>query len=92
LLPWFCWKTQDGGKSWNSLFDKEGTLSIGSFAVAATDTNTIYLGTGEANIFRASIAWHGCLLNQPMVVKPGVIWVLENTSTISRVIIHPSVP
>ena len=41
------WKSVDGGAHWNPLFDKEDTASIGSIAVAPSDTNVIYVGTGE---------------------------------------------
>jgi len=49
------WKTEDAGKTWTSLFDKEATLSIGAFGIAPSNQEVIYLGTGEANIFRASL-------------------------------------
>ena len=85
------WKTEDAGKTWKSLFDKEGTLSVGSFDVAKSDPNIIYLGSGEANIFRASLPGMGVYKS----TDGGKTWKhigLENTSTISRVIIHPNNP
>jgi hypothetical protein len=44
------WKTEDGGETWKSLFDQEATLSIGNIALAPSDKNILYVGTGEANI------------------------------------------
>jgi len=44
------WKSTDGAMTWSPVFDKEGTGSIGSLAVANSDHNTIYVGTGEACI------------------------------------------
>jgi photosystem II stability/assembly factor-like uncharacterized protein len=44
------WKSTDGALTWSSVFDKEGSSSIGSIAVAASDPNVIYVGTGEACI------------------------------------------
>jgi photosystem II stability/assembly factor-like uncharacterized protein len=85
------WKTEDAGKSWKPLFDNEGTLSVGSFDVAKSNSNIIYLGSGEANIFRASLPGMGVYKSE----DGGKSWKhigLENTSTISRVIIHPSNP
>jgi photosystem II stability/assembly factor-like uncharacterized protein len=85
------WKTEDGGKTWNPLFDKEGTLSVGSFAVAPSNNNIIYLGSGEANIFRASLPGMGVYKS----IDGGKSWKhigLENTSTISRVLVHPTNP
>ena len=44
------WKTTDGGLSWAPLFDKEAVSSICAIAVAPSDPNVIYVGTGEACI------------------------------------------
>src|SRR5204862_3236695 len=44
------WKTIDGGANWTPLFDKEAISSIGAIAVAPSDHNVIYVGTGEAAI------------------------------------------
>src|SRR5207302_2902116 len=42
------WKTTDGAVTWTSVFDKQGTSSIGSVAIAPSDPNIVYVGTGEA--------------------------------------------
>ena len=44
------WKTTDGGQNWTPLFDKENISSIGAIAVAPSDHNVVYAGTGEAAI------------------------------------------
>src|SRR6266513_912740 len=44
------WKTIDGGANWTPLFDKQSISSIGAIAVAPSDHNVIYAGTGEAAI------------------------------------------
>src|SRR5256712_575852 len=44
------WKTTDGGQSWTPLVDKEDISSIGAIAVAPSDHNVVYVGTGEAAI------------------------------------------
>ena len=44
------WKSSDGGLTWKSVFDDQPTSSIGSIAVAASDPNVVYVGSGEANI------------------------------------------
>src|SRR5580704_11715875 len=46
------WKTTDGGLNWMPLFDKQKGASpaIGAIAVAQSDPNIIYVGTGEACI------------------------------------------
>src|SRR5436309_496264 len=44
------WKSGDGGLSWKPVFDDQPTSSVGSIAVAPSDPNVVYVGTGEANI------------------------------------------
>jgi photosystem II stability/assembly factor-like uncharacterized protein len=41
------WKTTDFGHTWTPIFDSEPTQSIGALAVAPSNPNTIYLGSGE---------------------------------------------
>lgn len=85
------WKTEDEGNTWKSLFDKEATLSIGNIALAPSDNNTLYVGTGEANIFRSSLPGVGMYKS----VNAGKSFThigLENSGTIARVVVHPSNP
>ena len=49
------WKSEDGGGSWKPVFDEQPVSSIGSIAVAASDPNVVYVGSGEANI-RGNVA------------------------------------
>jgi photosystem II stability/assembly factor-like uncharacterized protein len=42
------WKTTDEGASWKPIFDDQKISSIGAIAVADSDHNVIYVGTGEA--------------------------------------------
>jgi hypothetical protein len=41
------WKTDDYGRTWNPIFDDQPTGSVGSIAVAASDPNIVYVGSGE---------------------------------------------
>jgi photosystem II stability/assembly factor-like uncharacterized protein len=41
------WKTTDFGHTWNPIFDGQPTGSIGCIAVAPSDPNIIYVGSGE---------------------------------------------
>src|SRR5579862_3854148 len=41
------WKTDDYGRTWKSVFDSEPTGSVGAIAVAPSDPNVIYVGSGE---------------------------------------------
>ncbi len=44
------WKTVNGGDSWKAIFQHEGTSSIGAIALAPSNPNLVWVGTGEANI------------------------------------------
>jgi photosystem II stability/assembly factor-like uncharacterized protein len=41
------WKSNDYGRTWNPIFDQQPTQSIGAIAVAASDPNIVYVGSGE---------------------------------------------
>jgi photosystem II stability/assembly factor-like uncharacterized protein len=41
------WKTTDAGRSWKPIFDDQPTGSIGTIAIAPSDANIIYIGSGE---------------------------------------------
>ena len=43
------WKTENGGGSWQRVFDNGGSLAIGALAIDPNDPDTVYAGTGEAN-------------------------------------------
>ena len=49
------WMSSDGGTTWKSTFDDQPVSSIGSIAVAPSDPNIVYVGSGEANI-RGNVA------------------------------------
>ncbi|MGH9362940.1 MAG: WD40/YVTN/BNR-like repeat-containing protein, partial [Thermoanaerobaculia bacterium] len=42
------WETRDAGATWTSLTDDQPSLATGSIAIAASDPQVIYVGTGEA--------------------------------------------
>ncbi len=84
-------KTANAGTTWEPIFDDQPTLSIGDLAVAESDPNIVWAGTGEANIFRASEAGLGIFKS----TDAGKTWKrmgLEATYTIARVVVHPSNP
>src|SRR5439155_4030193 len=49
------WETIDAGRTWQPIFDGQPTQSIGALAVAPSDPNVMYVGTGEADM-RSDIA------------------------------------
>ena len=85
------WKTEDGGVSWKPLFDQQATLSIGSIALAPSNPDVIYVGTGEANIFRASLPGIGVYRSSDGG-KTFRHTGLQNTGTIARIVVHPKDP
>src|ERR1700751_675993 len=50
------WRTIDGGNTWTPLFDKEPISSVGAIAIADSNPNVIYVGTGESCI-RGNISY-----------------------------------
>ncbi len=52
-------KSTDAGNTWNPIFDEALSLSIGDIAIAPSDPNIIYVGTGEANAGGGSLAYDG---------------------------------
>ncbi|SRR5579883_220840 len=44
------WKTDDAGTTWTPVFDQQRIASIGAIAVAPSNPNVVYVGTGEADI------------------------------------------
>jgi photosystem II stability/assembly factor-like uncharacterized protein len=82
------WKTTDAGANWRPLTDKEPFSSIGSIAVADSDHNTIYVGTGEACI-RGNITYGDGVYKS---VDGGRSWKhvgLPDSRQIGAVIVHP---
>ena len=85
------WKTDDNGASWQAIFEHQATTSIGDLAVAPSNPDILWVGTGEANIFRASMAGTG-IYKSVDAGKTFQHMGLSDTQTISRVIVHPTNP
>ncbi len=41
------WKTVDGARTWTPIFDGQDTGSVGALAIAPSDSNVVYVGSGE---------------------------------------------
>jgi len=82
------WKTVNEGLSWDPIFENEVTTSIGDIELDPKNQDVVWVGTGEANIFRSSHA--GCGIYKS--TDAGKTWKnmgLENTNTIARIVINP---
>ena len=87
------WKTTDGGLNWAPLFDKQkdASPSIGAIAVADSDANVIYVGTGEACIRGNIVSGNGVYKS----IDAGKTWNfsgLADTHAIGRLIVNPKNP
>ncbi len=85
------WRTDNRGGSWAPLFDRESSITIGAFALADGDAQTIYIGTGEANSSRTSYAGTGIF----KTTDGGKTWQnagLIDSHHIGRILVDPRDP
>ena len=85
------WKTTDGGANWIPLFDKEDISSIGAVAVAPSDHNVVYVGTGEAAI-RGNTTYGTGIYKS---IDAGRTWKnvgLKDCRQVGALIVHPQNP
>ena len=85
------WKTTNGGASWTPIFDKEPNPSIGAIAIAPSDPNVIYVGTGEP-CFRGDITYGDGMYKS---VDAGKTWThigLDDSRHIAKILIDPRNP
>ena len=85
------WKTVDGGLSWKAIFEKQPTASIGAIALAPSNPNLVWVGTGESNPRNDVITGKGVFFSP----DGGQSWKfmgLENTGSISQIVINPANP
>src|SRR5690348_3327432 len=82
------WKTTNGGRTWTPIFDHEHIASIGAIAVAPSDPNVIYVGSGEADM-RSDISYGNGIYKSS---DAGATWArigLEDTWQIGRILVEP---
>ena len=85
------WKSTNAGTSWDPIFDKYGSASIGDTAFFQKDPNIIWVGTGE-ECPRNSVAWGDGIYKSIDGGKTFTRMGLENTQTIGRIVTHPTDP
>lgn len=84
-------KSVNGGTTWETIFDKEAVPTVGDVAVAPSNPQIVWAGSGESNN-RQSSSWGNGVYKS---VDAGKTWKnmgLEKTMAIARVVIHPTNP
>jgi len=85
------WKTDNNGTTWTPIFETEATFTIGDIAIAPSNPDIIWVGTGENNSSRSSYAGTGVYKS----IDGGKTWKymgLGETHHIGRIVIHPTNP
>ena len=85
------WKTGNNGVTFTPVFHRENTASVGAIAVSQTDTNVVWVGTGE-RASRQSNSWGDGVYKSS---DGGETWTnmgLEDSHHIGRIAIHPNNP
>jgi photosystem II stability/assembly factor-like uncharacterized protein len=81
-------RTFNNGTTWQAVFDAQSALSIGDIAIAPSNRNIVWVGTGEANN-RQSSTWGDGVYRS---LDGGTTWQnmgLRETQTIGRIVIDP---
>ena len=95
------WKTSDGGGTWTALTDDQPTDFMGAIAVAPSNPNVVYAGTGEANLGPSKLQFHRDNIYYGLGVlastDAGATWTLLGTDvfyrrTISKIVVDPTDP
>ncbi len=85
------WKTTDAGLTWKAIFEKQPTASIGAIALAPSNPNLVWVGTGESNPRNDVVTGKGVYFSP----DAGASWKfmgLENAGQISQIVVHPTNP
>ncbi|NUR34767.1 MAG: hypothetical protein HOQ30_12210, partial [Gemmatimonadaceae bacterium] len=85
------WKTTNGGVTFRPVFDDQRTVSMGALAIAPSDTQQVWAGTGEQNSRNTIEPGRGIFKS----TDGGITWRsmgLERTQHIGRIVVHPTNP
>jgi len=85
------WKSVNAGTTWEPIFEKYGTSSIGDVAFFQKDPRIIWVGTGEECV-RNSVEWGDGIYKSTDGGKMFARMGLETTQTIGKVLTHPTNP
>jgi hypothetical protein len=82
------WKSGNNGITWRPIFDDKNIISMGVLAIAPSDTNTVWAGTGEPNSRNTIEPGAGLYKSE----NGGATWTfmgLEKTQHIGRIVVDP---
>ncbi len=85
------WKTEDYGRTWKPIFDRESTGSIGDIAISPSDPHIVYVGTGEG-LHRPDLAIGDGIFKSTDAGKTWQHIGLKDVQQVGRLIVHPSNP
>jgi photosystem II stability/assembly factor-like uncharacterized protein len=82
-------KSTNDGNTWTPIFDHEAVGSVGAVAVAPSDPNIVWVGTGEAN-GRNSSSWGDGVYKSTDGGKTWQHMGLDDTREIGRIVVDPN--
>lgn len=85
------WKTTNGGVRWTPIFERQGTISIGDIALAPSNPDVVWVGTGESNT-RNSVSFGDGVYKSNDGGKTWQHMGLKESERISAIAIHPQNP
>lgn len=86
-----AWKTVNGGHTWKAVFENEDAVALGGIAVAPSNPNVVWVGTGEPNARNLrSTSWGNGVYKSEDGGKTWEHMGLELSQHIGRIVIHPS--
>ena len=85
------WKTVNAGVTWKPIFERQGTFSIGDIALAPSNPDVIWVGTGESNV-RNSVSFGDGVYKSTDGGKNWQHMGLKDTEHVSAIVIHPQNP
>jgi photosystem II stability/assembly factor-like uncharacterized protein len=85
------WKTVNGGVIWKPIFERQGTISIGDVALAPSNPDVVWVGTGESKP-RNSVSFGDGVYKSTDAGKTWKHMGLKDTERISAIAIHPQNP